>query len=450
MSADLCFTNGPILTLDAACPLLEDGYLAVTDGVISEIGVIPRGNAFPVSARETIDLSGKLLMPGLVNAHTHAFTALFRGLGCVPSPAEMEGKLGAKALQDWVYRGTKLACLEMIMSGTTGFCDVSPCADAVARAADEAGLRAVAGQLVTDRGTGTEGGEHGMADGDLDSLRKSMAAWASHGRVGVAVAPDLTADCSSALLHQCSELASEFDAPLIVEFTGATGTRREPPGPDGNTTIGDMLQLGLLSPRLVCVQATRLATEDVEAIAEHGAMMVYCPAHAMRDGGRDVPLPELLARNIPVGLGTDDCSLGDSLDLFRTLDTTAKWEAVINGNPAALNARQILGMGVRHGSGILGSKAAGGALAVGNPADLVLLDLRRAHLTPVYRYASHLVYCARGADVLSTMVDGRWLMRDRQIRTLSPHEIHRQVAPMIPAAKRLTTLSAGGRTTPST
>lgn len=445
MSADLCFANGPILTLDAACPVLEDGYLAVTDGVVSEIGIIPRDGTFPVSARETVDLSGKLLMPGLVNAHTHAFTTLFRGLGCLPSPAEMEERLGAKALQDWVYWGTKLACLEMILSGTTGFCDVSPCADVVARAADEAGVRAVAGQLVA----GTEGGERDTAPEDLDSLRRGMAAWASHDRVGVAVAPDLTADCSPALLHQCSDLASEFDAPLIVEFPGAAGARRETPGADGDTPIRHVQQLGLLSPRLVCVQGTQLAAEDVEAIAEHGAMMVYCPARAMRASGRDVPLPDLLARNIPVGLGTDDCSLGDSLDLFRTLDTTAKWEAVINGNPAALNARQILSMGVRHGSGILGSKAAGGTLAAGSPADLVLLDLRRVHLTPIYHYASHLVYCARGADVLSTMVDGRWLMRDRQILTLSPHEIHRQVAPMIPAAKRLAILSAGRRTAPS-
>lgn len=420
---DTLFVNGPILTLDRA-GLVNPGMLAVRDGRIARVAPYQPESLAGIAATETVDLGGRrLLMPGLVNAHTHAAMTLFRGLADDLPLMEwltryifpVEKSLTA----EWVLWGTRLACLEMIASGTTTFCDMYLFAQQVAEAAEAAGLRALVGEVLYD----FPSPNYGPPAAGLRYTRDLIARWRGHDRIRVAVQPHAPYTCSPDLLRECAALAEATDVPLIThlaETSHEEATLRER---YGRSPVAHLDALGLLTPRLIADHAVHLSAAEIERLAAAGVAVAHNPESNMKLASGAAPVPDLLRAGVRVGLGTDGCASNNNLDLFGEMDSAAKLQKLVRSDPTALPAGQVVQMATAMGADALGLGAVTGSLVPGKAADLILVDFDQPHLTPVYDYVSHLVYCVRGADVTDTMVAGRWLRRNRAFMTLDPEEV---------------------------
>ncbi len=421
--------------MDGERPVIERGYLTVDAGRITEIGEFDDTTPVP-DARDHVDLNGKLLMPGLVNAHTHAAMTIFRGLADdLPLmdwlnhyifPVERE------LTAEWVYWGSMLACLEMICGGTTTFCDMYLFEQAVAEAADRSGLRALVGEVLYD----FPSPNYGPPENGLKYTQELIRRWAGHDRVRIAVEPHAPYTCSPSLLSDCRRLAEQHDVPLITHLAETKHEVAVIQEQYGCRPIAHLDQLGLLSSRLIADHVVHVTPDEMDRLAEAGVRVVHNPESNMKLASGVAPLPEMLRRNIVVGLGTDGCASNNNLDLFQEMDSAAKLEKVSHDDPTAVPALSIVSMATRAGAEALGLGDVTGSLEIGKQADLIVVDFNQPHLTPVYSYPSHLVYCARGADVVSTMVGGRWLMRDREVLSLDPEEIYAHLAPITDAVRQ--------------
>lgn len=425
---DTLFINGPVLTQSQA-GLLDPGVLAVRDGSIVAVGPYRVGDEAGFAARETVDLSRRrhLLMPGLVNAHTHAAMTLFRGLADDLPLMEWLTRyifpVEKNLTPEWVFWGTQLACLEMIAGGTTTFCDMYLFEQAAAEAADQSGLRAVVGEVLYD----FPSPNYGPPEAGLRYTRELIARWRGHDRIRIAVEPHAPYTCSPDLLRQCARLAEDNDVPLIIHLaeTGhEDATIRER---HGVSPVHHLDGLGLLSPRLVADHAIHLADDEIELLATRGVAVAHNPESNMKLASGTAPLPALLQAGVRVGLGTDGCASNNDLDLFREMDSAAKLQKVTRLDPTALPAATVVRLATALGADALGLGPVTGSLETGKAADLILVDFDQPHLTPVYDYVSHLVYAARGADVTDTMVAGRWLLRNREFVTLDPERVYGEV-----------------------
>jgi len=420
---DTLFVNGPILTMDGV-GLLEPGMLAVRDGRIVSVGPYQPESLAGIAAAETVDLGGRrLLMPGLVNAHTHAAMTLFRGLADDLPLMEWLTRYifpAEKSLTpEWVLWGTRLACLEMIASGTTTFCDMYLYAQQVAEAADEAGLRALVGEVLYD----FPSPNYGPPAAGLRYTQELIERWRGHDRVRVAVQPHAPYTCSPDLLRDGAALAEANAVPLIIhlaETAHEEATLRER---YGQSPVRHLDGLGLLTPRLIADHAVHLAADEIELLATRGVAVAHCPESNMKLASGAAPVPALLKAGVRVGLGTDGCASNNDLDLFGEMDSAAKLQKLVRADPTALPAARVVGMTTALGADVLGLAGVTGSLTPGKAADLILVDFDQPHLTPVYDYTSHLVYCVRGADVSDTMVAGRWLMRQRAFTTLDVNRV---------------------------
>jgi len=434
--ADTLFLNGPILTMAGGDALLPNGFLAVKDGRIADVGPCAAGPPPAWEADETVDLAGSLLMPGLVNAHTHAAMTIFRGLADdLPLmdwlqdyifPVEKELSF------EWVYWGSKLACLEMICSGTTAFCDMYLFEQAVAEAADEAGLRALVGEVLYD----FPSPNYGPPDQGLVYSRELIERWQGHERVAIAVEPHAPYTCSPEYLQQCHALAREHDVTLIIHLAESAHEVREITERYGATPVGHLANLGLLDPKLLADHVVHVDAADIELLAAADVKVAHNPESNMKLASGVAPVPDLLAKGVTVGLGTDGCASNNNLDMLQEMDSAAKLHKVMRQDPTALPAHTVVQMATVQGARALGVEQVAGSLEPGKSADLILVDFQQPHLTPVYDYLSHLVYSARGADVVSTMVQGRWLMRDREVLTLDQDEIFARVADIAAEVRR--------------
>ena len=425
---DTLFINGPVLTQGPA-GLLDPGLLAVRGGRIVTVAPYAPGDEAGFAANETIDLSRRrhLLMPGLVNAHTHAAMTLFRGLADDLPLMEwltryifpVERNLTA----EWVFWGTQLACLEMIAGGTTTFCDMYLFVQAAAEAAEQAGLRALVGEVLYD----FPSPNYGPPEAGLRYSRDLIARWRGHDRIRIAVEPHAPYTCSPDLLRQCARLAEESEVPLIIHLaeTGhEEATIRER---HGLSPVRHLERLGLLSSRLIADHAVHLADDEIDLLAARGVAVAHNPESNMKLASGTAPLPALLRAGVRVGIGTDGCASNNNLDMFQEMDSAAKLQKVTRLDPTALPATTVVRLATAMGAEALGLGTLTGSLEQGKAADLILVDFDQPHLTPVYDYASHLVYAARGADVTDTMVAGRWLLRDRAFTTLDPERVLDQV-----------------------
>ena len=429
---DLLITNGIVITMDPHSRVIEKGAVAVRGDTITAVGSAAEGGS--TAAKETIDAAGGIIMPGLVNTHTHAAMTLFRGLADdLPLMTWLnEYIFPAEALldEDKVHAGTLLACAEMILSGTTCFCDMYLFEDAVAHAAKAAGLRAVVGEVLYD----FPSPNYGPIENGFDYTRRLIDDWRNDPLVTIAVEPHSPYLCAPGLLTEAATIARDHGSPLVTHLSETTGEVQDIQQRYGATPVGHLANLGVLGANLLACHGVVLSDRDMDLLQQHDVKVSHNPESNMKLAAGVAPVPDLLKRGVCTGLGTDGCCSNNNLDLFAEMDMAAKLHKANRLDPTVMDAATVLRMATIDGARALGLDTITGSLETGKKADIIVIDTRKPHLTPMYHPVSHLVYAVGGSDVNATVVDGRVLMKDRRLLHMDLEKIMtdaRQIAQAI-------------------
>lgn len=399
----------------------------VQDGRIRQVGP---GLSAP--GAEKVDCSSKIVLPGLVNAHTHAAMSLLRGVGDdLPLDAWLSRAIWPREARmgpEDVRLGAQLAMLEMIRSGTTCFNDMYFHMGPVAEAVEAAGLRATLGYGMIDL-AGLEGGVprfdfEGKGARELDEARRFAKGWAGRagGRIQVSVAPHSPYTASPGLLKASAELASELRCPLHIHLAETRRELAQVMGLSGRRPCDHADHCGVLGPSTVAAHGVYATKGEVSLMARRGASVAHCPVSNLKlAGGGAAPVPEYLAAGVNVALGTDGAASNNSLGLFESMKVGAIEQKNFRFDASAVAADDYLAMATEGGARALGLKA--GRIAPGYLADLALLDAAAPNLVPFSDNAGWLVYAAGPQNVSDVMVAGAWVMRERRILTLDEGRI---------------------------
>ena len=412
---DILIRNGQVLTLNPYQEMIADGAVAIRGDHITAVGELAAMDT--QQAHKVIDARGGIVMPGLVNTHTHAAMTLFRGLADdLPLMNWLNDHIfPAEATLDHrkVYCGALLACAEMIMSGTTTFCDMYLFEDAVARAAQQAGMRAVVGEVLFD----FPSPHYGPIEEGFAYTEKLLEAYHGDPLVTVAVEPHSPYLCAPAVLTRASDLAQRHRVPMVIhlsETAAEVATLRQR---YGLTPVEHLEALGILAPNVLACHCVALTAEDIQRLKRYDVKVSHNPESNMKLASGIAPVPQLLAAGVCVGLGTDGAASNNNLDLFLEMDTAAKLHKVQCLDPTVLDADTVLRMATMDGARALGLSERIGSIEPGKKADLIVIDTRRPHLVPMYHPASQLVYAAKGSDVTTVIINGRVVMEGGRILT---------------------------------
>jgi 5-methylthioadenosine/S-adenosylhomocysteine deaminase len=434
--ADVVLSGGRILLLDDKDTILERGAVAVVGDAIAAVGT-PEEIDREFTARKRIDGTNTLLLPGLVNAHTHAAMTCFRGIA-----DDMD-------LMDWLsnyifpaearnvdpelaYWGSLLACAEMILSGTTTFCDMYIFEDETARAAKQAGMRCLLGEVLFDFPS-----PNVKTPGEgLRYTEMLIQKWADDPLVNIVVEPHALYTCSPTLLRDAKALADAYGVPVATHYLEnmtEPGIVQEKLG----RRASDFLQeIGYLDERFFVFHGVYMDDEDIRVFADHGCKVVHNPESNMKLASGVAPVSRMLEAGITVGLGTDGCASNNNLDLFQEMDTAAKLEKSVRLDPTVMSARTVLRMATCDGAKVLGLERLVGSIRPGMKADLVLVGLNKPHLTPMYSEYSHLVYAVNGSDADTVLINGKVVMEDRKLLTIDVTEAMERVRRIAERIKR--------------
>jgi len=430
--ADLLITNGIVMTMDPHGRIIEDGAVAVTGDTITAVG--PAAEVASLTADATIDADGGIILPGLVNTHTHAAMTLFRGLADdLPLMDWLNDHIfPAEALLDVdkVRAGTMLGCAEMILSGTTCFCDMYLFEDAVARAARAAGMRAVVGEVLYD----FDSPNYGPIEKGFDYTRRLIDTWRNDPLVTIAVEPHSPYLCAPDLLTRAADIAREHRLPLVIHLSETHSEVADIQKKYGATPVGHLADLGVLGANLLACHCVVLNDTDMDLLQQHDVKVSHNPESNMKLAAGVSPVADLIERKVCTGLGTDGCSSNNNLDLFTEMDTAAKLHKASRLDPTVMDAATVLRMATIDGARALGLDDITGSIETGKKADIIVIDTRKPHLTPMYHPASHLVYAVGGSDVCATVVAGRVLMKERKLLHMDLEKIMsdaRQIADTI-------------------
>jgi len=419
--ADLMVTNGIVLTMDLAGTVIEDGAVVITGDAITATG--PREAFSPYEASRVLDAGGGIILPGLVNAHTHAAMTCFRGLADdLPLMTWLQEHIfpaEAKLNHEIVYKGSLLACAEMIQSGTTTFCDMYLFEEAVAQAAEASGIRAVVGEVLYD----FPSPNYGPIDKGFAYTEELAAKWKGHPLVTIAVEPHSPYLCAPGLLKRAREIAEKWDLPMVIHLSEAPSEVTQIEERYGCTPVEHLARQGILTPRLIGDHCVALTEGDIELLASHQVKVAHNPESNMKLASGIAPVPRLLEAGVCVALGTDGCASNNNLDMLAEMNTAAKLHKVHTLDPTVLDAPTVLSMATRAGAAALGLSDRIGSLEAGKKADLIVVDTQQPHLVPMYNPVSHLVYAARGSDVVASVINGRVVMENRRLLSLDVERI---------------------------
>jgi len=398
--------------------ILEQHSLAIEDGRIAAI--MSRAEASQqIEAREIVDLPGHVVIPGLINAHTHAAMTLFRGLADDLPLMSWLGDHIWPAEARWVHEefvtdGSRLAAAEMLRSGTTCFNDMYFFPDVTGRVAAQAGIRAMVGLILIDFPSTW------AADAD-QYFAKAITThdlFRNDPLIRTAFAPHAPYTVSEEPLRRAAKLANELDLPIHMHVHETQAEVREGVEKSGHRPIERLRRLDMVDPSLIAVHMTQLETDEIALFADSNAQIVHCPQSNLKLASGHCPVARLLDAGINVALGTDGAASNNDLDMLGELQSAALQAKGASGNACAVPAEAALRMATLNGARALGIDHLIGSLAVGKAADLVAVDLAQPETQPVYNALSQLVYAAGREQVSHVWVGGRCLLKQRELTTI--------------------------------
>ena len=423
MQTELLIHADWVLPVDAADSTLPHHSLCVDGATIT--AVLPRGEAEQqVQAKRTLELAGHALIPGLINAHTHASMTLLRGLADdLPLMTWLHEHIwpaeGRWVDTEFVADGTRLAVLEMLRGGVTCFNDMYFYPEVTARVTAEAGMRALAGMIVVDFPTR-------YAESPDEYLRRGLELhehYRDHPLVRTGFAPHSTYAVSEAPLSRVRTLADELEVPVHIHLHETRDEVVQSLREHGERPLARLERLGLLGPGLIGIHMTQVEDDEIERLAATGAHVVHCPESNLKLASGFCPVARLLDAGVNVALGTDGAASNNDLNLLAEMRTAALLAKGVAASPSTVRAETALRMATRNGAKALGIDRETGSLEPGKAADIVAVDLGDPHTQPLYHPCSQMVYAASSNQVRHVWIAGRQVVRDRQVMTLEPRSI---------------------------
>ena len=415
---DLIVTGGTVVTVDAAGRVIENGAIAIDGADIAGVDTAAAiGKQF--RGRETINASGQIVMPGLINTHTHAPMVLYRGLADdLPLmewlnnyifPAESK-----TVSPEFVRAGTRLAALEMIESGTTTFVDMYYFEEEIARETRRAGLRGVLGQTVI---------QFPVADAKTpaDALARADAfinEFKGDPLITPAVAPHAIYTLDGPTLRAARDLSKRHSVPTLIHLAESRDETKVAEERRAASPVAYLEGLGFLGPGVLGAHGVWVSDADIQVLKTHNVGISHNPESNMKTASGVAPIPAYLKAGVPVGLATDGAASNNDLDMFEAMRFAALLAKNESKDPSTLSARTVLEMATIRGARALGMEARLGSLEAKKRADLITVSVSGARQMPMYDPISHLVYVIHGDDVRNTIVNGKILMRDRKVLTL--------------------------------
>ncbi|MBF0259798.1 MAG: amidohydrolase [Desulfamplus sp.] len=415
---DILIKNGRIITVDSQNRIIDNGALLIRSDIISKIGTT--SEMADMHACTVIDARGGIVMPGLVNTHTHLPMSLFRGFAddmpLITWLNDYMFKLEARYIgPETVQCGTLLSCAEMLLSGTTTCCDGYFHEEVVAEAVYTSGIRAVLGQGVIDF----------PAPGIVNPLLNVEHATSyaqkfknRYPRIRSAIFCHSPYTCSKETLIHAKQAALDTGVLFQIHVAETRSERDQIRQQHRKTTVEYLDSLGILDSTTLLVHAVWVTDADVDIIRQRGSSISHNPESNMKLASGIAPVLDFIRAGIPTGLGTDGGASNNNLDLFTEMDSAAKLHKVHRFDVGVLDVLSVLKMATIEGAKAIGLGNITGSLEIGKKADIIILDTHKPHLVPMYNPISHLVYSATGADVRDVLIDGEIVVKDRKILTL--------------------------------
>ncbi len=423
---------GTVITMNAAFDLIQDGIVVVDGSEIVDLGPAADMRA-KYTAAETIDCQDQIVMPGMVNAHTHVPMTLLRGLN---DDLRLDVWLGYLmplerefVTPEFVRLGTQLACAEMIRSGITTFADMYYHETSIAKTTAEIGMRALLGQTILmfptpDSPSWEEG---------IEFCRKFLQEWNGHELIQPAVSPHAWYTATPELLQACAKLALEFDVPVHTHISETLLEVENCREQNDTTPVLWNEQHGILDTKLLAAHCCHINRQEMRVLKKHGSGIAHNPSSNLKLSSGIAPVPEMLEVGCNVGIGTDGPASNNDLDMFEEVRLAALLAKVVRHNPTDLPARQALELATIGGANAVHMADKIGSLEAGKLADLITIRLDGVHNWPHFKnnpdnVYSRLVYAAKSTDVVNVMIHGRWLMQDRKLQTIDEPNAMAQAA----------------------
>jgi len=423
-TADWIWSARYVITMDPQFRTVENGAVAIQADRIVAVGSRSEIDR-QYQARQRLDRPDALIAPGLINTHTHAPMVLLRGIA------------DDLRLQDWLEKyifpaesknvtpefvrwGTRLACLEMLLSGTTTFADMYYFEDVVAETSKECGMRGVLGETII-------GFPSPDSKTPADALRyaeRFLNRFRNDPLITPSIAPHAIYTNSDETLKQARELANRFRAPLLIHLSETKRENDETAAKRGQTPAATLDSLGIFGGRTLAAHAVWVDDADLKILRERNVGVAHCPSSNMKLASGTAPVTKMLALDVAVGLGTDGpAGSNNDLNLFEEMDLASKLQKLVTSNPEAVPARAALEMATIRGARALGLEKEIGSLEKGKRADLTTVRLDRPHAVPLYDVYSQMVFALKGSDVRDVMVNGRLVVSDAQPLTVDPKQV---------------------------
>ena len=414
----LIVTGGTVLTQNAAHRILAPGAIAISGTDIVDVDT-PEAIAAKYQATETIDARNQIVLPGLINTHSHSPMVMYRGLADDMALMDWLTKYifpaEAKTVSPELVRiGTRLAAVEMIESGTTAYVDMYYFEEEIAKATVEAGLRGVLGQTViqfpvADAKTPAEA---------LARAERFIREFKDNGLVVPAVAPHALYTNDRATLASSAALARKYHVPIVIHFAETEDEVKTASEQYQLTPTAALESIGVLGPTTIGAHGVWVNDADIAILKRTGTGVAHNPESNMKLASGAAPVTKYLKAGVKLGLGTDGAASNNDLDMFEAMRQASFLAKHATHDPTAVTAQEALDMATMGGARVIGMEKTLGSLEAGKHADLITVSTASARQTPMYDPVSHLVYVTRGDDVRNTIVNGKVLMRDRQLKTL--------------------------------
>jgi 5-methylthioadenosine/S-adenosylhomocysteine deaminase len=420
---DLVIANGIVVTMDAERRIFTPGSVAISGTSIVGVGAADRiGREF--RGKDTIDAIGRVVMPGLINTHTHAPMVLYRGLG------------DDLALMDWLQKyifpaeaktvspsfvrtGTRLAALEMLRSGTTTYVDMYYYEEEIARATKEAGLRAVLGQTIIEFPV-----PDAKTPADALARAETFIREFQHDDLIVpALAPHSVYTLDAPTLTRTRDLAVKYKVPIVIHLAETEDENRLSLARHQARPIAALTAMGFWGPPVIAAHGVWIQPDEIAVLHEHGVGVAHNPESNMKLASGTAPVLEFLKAGVAVGLGTDGAASNNDLDMFEAMRQAAFLHKLISRDPRAISARTALEMATIGGARVIGQSQRLGSLEPGKLADVIVVRMDQPRQTPMYDPLSHLVYVTRGDDVEASVINGRVVMRAGRVLTLNEPQV---------------------------